>query len=200
MSIQSGITGTGNFITAPEEEQAICVRCGFCCDGTLFLQAHLNKGERGHLPEGIERDSFAGDDGKEFFRLPCRYFDVMCMIYDRQRADVCSSFRCQLLRDCADAKISPDDALKTVQEARILRDAIVKEYLDLTGKARDVCFRQILIDLGRLMKRGDMGRNFDGKMHPDAPIEMLLVRCNIFEALLIRHFRSTEDFEKMIMY
>ena len=24
-------------------------------------------------------------------------------------------------------------------------------------------------------------------------------RCNIFEALLIRHFRSSEDFEKMVM-
>ncbi len=29
--------------------------------------------------------------------------------------------------------------------------------------------------------------------------EPLIVRCNIFEALLIRHFLSEEDFNKLVM-
>ena len=29
--------------------------------------------------------------------------------------------------------------------------------------------------------------------------DLLQARCNIFEALLIRHFRSTDDFDKLIM-
>jgi len=29
--------------------------------------------------------------------------------------------------------------------------------------------------------------------------ELFLARCNIFEALLIKHFRSSDDFEKLVM-
>ena len=38
---------------APVEEQRICVGCGCCCDGTLFVNAGLNPGERGGLPGQI---------------------------------------------------------------------------------------------------------------------------------------------------
>ncbi|MBE0674536.1 MAG: hypothetical protein IH591_07745, partial [Bacteroidales bacterium] len=88
-------------VEAPAEEQAICVVCGFCCDGTLFVNAGLNQGERGSgLPEKIEQASFS-EGGRDYFRLPCNYFSGKCSIYDRNRADVCSSFRCQLLKDLA---------------------------------------------------------------------------------------------------
>jgi hypothetical protein len=59
---------------APLNEQVICTKCGFCCDGTLFLHAGLVPGERGSLPEKIEKNSFSYD-GKDFFKLPCLYFN-----------------------------------------------------------------------------------------------------------------------------
>lgn len=178
----------------PPDEQTICVTCGFCCDGTLFLHAHLNPGERGvgDLPEWIEENSF-DEGGKDFFRLPCHYFSEKCTIYDRKRAYVCGSYRCQLLKDFADGKVTLDDAQKTVTEAMRLRAEIIEEYHRVSSDKRDINFRELLIKLVKIVKAASdkepVGLDYD----------LLLVRCNIFEALLIKNFRSAEDFEKMIM-
>lgn len=189
MSLQKD---TGKEIEAPIEEQRICVGCGFCCDGTLFVNAGLNPGERGGLPEKIEQESFS-EGGKDYFRLPCRYFAGKCTIYDRKRADVCSSFRCQLLKDFAEGKVTLNEALMTVNEAMEMRTNILKEYSRLSGKDTAINFRQLLVDLGMVMKSDTE----EAPVNPD--YEVLLARCNIFEALLIKNFRSVEDFEKMIM-
>lgn len=178
----------------PPDEQAICVTCGFCCDGTLFLHACLNPGERGvgGLPGKIEEASF-GEDGKDYFRLPCHFFTGKCTIYDKEKADVCSAYRCQLLKGFAECNEALADAQKTVREAMSLRKEIIEEYRRVSGNHGDINFRQILIELGKVQK----------SVSESEPVrlayDMLLARCNIFEALLIKHFRSAEDFEKMIM-
>ncbi|MBK7488875.1 MAG: hypothetical protein IPI74_03485 [Bacteroidales bacterium] len=92
------------------------MNCGLCCDATLFLHATLQPGERGHLPEKIEEAGSTGDGG-DYFLLPCGYFSGACTIYDCQRADVCSTFRCRLLKVFAGGGISQADALRTVREA-----------------------------------------------------------------------------------
>jgi hypothetical protein len=175
---------------ASADEQSICVTCGFCCDGTLFLHAHLNAGERGCLPRKIEENSIS-EEGKDFFRLPCHYFSDRCTIYDSKRADVCSSYRCQLLKDFEDDKIRLADALMIVQEAREIRAELFEKFKLITGNKDGIYFRQILRELGRIQER----------CPADDPLKMeydiLQVRCNIFEALLIKHIRSAGDFEKM---
>jgi hypothetical protein len=179
-------------LIAPLQEQKICITCGFCCDGTLFPHAHLNPGERGNLPEEIERASFS-EDGKDYFRLPCHYFAEKCIIYDRKRADVCGSYRCLLLKDFAEGKISVDDALEVVQGATRIRREIIEEYCRFSGKSGDINFREILFDLGRISKS-------TSETEPvGAYNDLLLARCNILEVLIIKHFRSAEEFEKMIM-
>jgi hypothetical protein len=178
--------------TGPLEEQSICVGCGFCCDGTLFLHAHLNPGERGGLPEKIERRSIT-EDGKDYFRLPCLYFNRKCTIYDRKRADVCFTYRCQLLKDFAEEKMTHDNAVATVREAMEMRRTIMKEYRIMTGTRRKIVFRNLLGELGKMQKAAGK----DAEMGED--FKVLQARCNIFEALLIKHFRSAEEFEKMVM-
>ena len=177
---------------APEQEQLVCVRCGFCCDGTLFMHAHLNEGERGNIPEKIEKASFT-EAGKDYFRLPCQYFSGKCTIYDRKRAYVCGSYRCQLLKDMEEGKISIDEAYKTVRQALLIRKSIVSDFRRVTGTRKKMFFRQMLIELGKLQKT----------IFPDqsnsADLEILIARCNIYEALLIRHFRSVDEFGKMVM-
>jgi len=176
---------------ASPEEQSICVSCGFCCDGTLFLHAHLNEGERGHLPVKIEQACFT-EEKKDYFMLPCLYFSGKCTIYDKKKADVCSDYRCQLLKDFAQGKITLKDALETVRVAIQLRKEILTEARKVTGQA-EIVFRQLLSWLGKKQKLAGA----DLKLSDD--LEILLVKCNIFEALLIRHFRSAEEFDKMIM-
>lgn len=151
------------------------------------MHAHLNPGERGvgQLPEKIEEASFS-EDGKDYFRLPCHYFSGKCSIYSSKRADVCASYRCQLLRDHAEGKISTNSAMKIIGEARKIRDQLLVEYHRLTEVGNDVFFRQVLTTMA-------------GYKEKEKDFEMLQSMCNIFEALLIKHFRSAEDFEKMIM-
>jgi len=178
----------------PTDEQLICVKCGLCCDGTLFLHAHLDPDEmaKGDLPGWIE-GHIISKEGKEYFTLPCGYFCEKCTIYDRKRAKVCSSFRCQLLKDFAEGKVTMDDALEVVREAMKMRTELLEQYRIISGKSVDPVFRQMLTELGDLHESGSE------KITPDLDHEMFVARCNIFEALLTKHLRSAEDFEKMIM-
>ena len=179
-------------VSAPAGEQEICVGCGLCCDATLFMYASLRPDERGRLPEKIDKARFT-EGGKDYFHLPCPYFSGKCTIYDRQRAVICSTYRCRLLRDFAEGKISGKSAMKTVREAIAMRDSIIEEYRRLAGSASGVGFRHMLTELAKLMKSSDAGGS------PGEDYVVLLVRCNILEALLIKVFMADEEFEKLVM-
>ncbi|MDI9532053.1 MAG: hypothetical protein QM238_00165 [Bacteroidota bacterium] len=223
-------------VEAPEGEQQICVTCGLCCDGTLFMHATLQPGERGHLPDKIEEAGCTGEEG-DYFLLPCGYFSGSCTIYELPRADVCSTYRCSLLKLFAGGGISQEDALRTVREAVAMRDEVIAEYRRVTGKDAVAGFRMMLVDLGAVMKElkgsgaaGDdsaAGAATDGVSLAGGPaagvtasetsvtggpaaevplngvpagdFEMLLIRCNILEALLIKAFMPAEEFEKYVM-
>jgi len=178
----------------PPDEQLICVTCGLCCDGTLFLRAHLEPGERGtgDLPQWIEKNSMT-EDGKDYFRLPCRYFCEKCTIYQLKRAVVCSSFRCHLLEDFAEGKVTIPEALDIVREAMTMRNLLTEQYRQFSGRSEDICFMQLLKDLGKNQNANSGGEAYD------RDIDILQARCNILEALLIRHFRPAGDFNRMIM-
>ena len=179
-------------VQGPPEEQKICVTCGFCCDGTLFFHAMLQPGEKGSLPEKIEQN-YRMEKGKEFFLLPCLYFSEKCTIYDQKRAEVCSGYRCQMLKDFSEGKVTMVDALETVRAALKIRIELISKYREVSGKNRKISFKQLLIQLGKVMKSGT-------KKDPSrTDYELLLARCNIFEALLIKHFRSADDFGKMMI-
>ena len=180
-----------NMRLASLAEQEICVECGMCCDGTLFLHAHLSPGERGHLPERIEKNSYTRE-GKDYFRLPCEYFDKKCTIYDQQKAEICSSFRCQLLNDFAAGKVFLKEAVEIVRSALQMRAEILEHYSRVSGVTPSICFMKLLRELGKnpviAGSKIMVGNEYD----------LLLARSNIFEALLIRYFRSSDDFEKMM--
>ncbi len=183
---------TGKIAETLPEEQVICIRCGLCCDGTLFLHAHLDPGERGNLPEKIERNSYS-KQGSDYFRLPCGYFDKKCTIYNQKKANVCSGYYCQLLRDLAAGRLTFNEALAIVEDAVNMRTEIIELYRIISGKRRKTYFKKLLRVLGRMQERSTedkpAGMDYD----------MLLARCNIFEVLLIRHFSQSGEFEKMIM-
>lgn len=183
---------TGIEQNAPLDEQKICVECGLCCDGTLFQHAHLDPGESGGLPARLEENSYS-KDGKDYFRLPCHYFDGKCTIYDQKKANVCSGYRCQLLKDFAEEKITLDDALAVVSEALNMRDQILEQYRMFSGHSSKVYFKELLRKMGKIQD------SFADGAPAEPAFDMLLAWCNIFEALLIKHFSPAGEFEKMIM-
>lgn len=177
---------------APENEQAVCLECGLCCDGTLFGHAELGPGEKGHLPDLIEKNVFMLD-GKDYFRLPCLYFKGKCTIYDSPRAEVCGSYRCRLLADMSEGKVPAEEALLIVRRAGEMSKNLSTAYGNLRAGNEKLPFTRILRELGKHTE--DDG----GNVIKDIDHEIIRARCNIFEALLIRHFRPSGDFEKIMM-
>lgn len=179
-------------LKAPVSEQKICITCGLCCDGTLFGTAGLEAGEMGNLPENIEKNYKKIKD-KEYFKLPCPYFRGKCTIYEQKKAIVCSSYRCQLLKDFAEKKVILHDALQIVRQAKQMRDRLMEQYCKISEKNMGINFRQLLLELGKIQKHASE------KKPLSMDNEMLIASCNIFEALLIKHFRSAKDFNDMMV-
>lgn len=176
---------------APLAEQQICVTCGFCCDGTLFAYARLSPGEKGQLPEKIDLNSFTRDN-KDYFRHPCPYFSERCTIYNMKKPDVCSTYRCQLLKDFAAEKLSLPEVMNIINEARRMRSTIMEQYRNISGKEEEISFWHLLTDLGNIQ------RSLSDDESLSIGYEILTAGSNIFEALLIKHIRSASDFENMM--
>jgi hypothetical protein len=96
--------------------ETLCLKCGLCCDGTLFTHVALSKPERERL-------------GMEVLRQPCTRLEKngCCSIY-ASRPGGCATFVCMLGRALEDGEVQLDEALQIVAEARSARlkiDALV---------------------------------------------------------------------------
>ena len=180
-------------MNSSESEQTICITCGFCCDGTLFYNATLQPGEKGTLPQKMEEAYFKNGE-EEFFRLPCQYFDGKCTIYDQNKAHICSAFRCELLKDYSGEKISQEAALRLIENAVRQRAEIRNLANQVIGTPLDIPFRHLLLELRKVIH----AREENGEPR-NMELEILLAKCTIFQALLIRHFKPAKDFDSMKM-
>ena len=176
---------------SPKEEQAICVTCGFCCDGTLFNKAVLNPGEQGSLPAEMEA-AYYKTEASEYFRQPCAYFDGKCNIYDQKKAHICSAFRCKLLKDLAKNKLTQTEALGIVQNAMTLRAEVGELFKAVSDALEMPPFREVLDKIGAW----EESKTAIELQHP--LFQLLKIKSVILEALLIKYFKSKETFDKMI--
>jgi hypothetical protein len=174
------------------KEQEICVKCGLCCDGTLFSNATVIPGEKGTMPPYME-ENYLKVGEKESFLLPCLYFDTKCTIYDKKRPHVCSSFRCKLLVNFSDAKISQIKADEIIQNAKKIREGIFKEYWVLFPGSDKLSFKQMVTDLAQKSMQEDLDNGLK------IQCQKLLAKCNSFDILLIRHFKPDNEFDQMIV-
>ena len=114
------VTDTPPGLPTPAESSALCLRCGLCCDGTLFFSVGLKPDE----VESAERNGLSprpSDSGDEF-RQPCPCLDgTACRIY-RERPASCRRFRCELLKSVETGDQSVGDAQAIIAEARRLRE------------------------------------------------------------------------------
>jgi hypothetical protein len=55
-------------------ELEICMKCGLCCDGTLFSFGLLKKGEKEFLPTLLQKRIIVTEK-VERFKQPCPYFN-----------------------------------------------------------------------------------------------------------------------------
>ncbi|NOJ80470.1 YkgJ family cysteine cluster protein [Myxococcus xanthus] len=94
----------------------LCLRCGMCCDGTLFTHVSLQPEEalalqRRGLPVG------ARTDGSLALLQHCSALDERtCTIYEDRPAS-CRRYHCQLFSALVEKEVSLDEALAVVDEA-----------------------------------------------------------------------------------
>jgi hypothetical protein len=109
-------------------DSEICIRCGFCCDGTLFNYGAAGLTETAETLINIGVSPLTDDHGSvRGFRQPCPHFAEKCSIYSSPRPSVCGAFRCRLLRLVDKGKYTADQAQQIVADTRSLREVVLPE-------------------------------------------------------------------------
>jgi hypothetical protein len=173
-------------LESPKQEQEICVQCGFCCDGTLFDHALLEPGEQESLPPKLKQQ-YVQHDNREFFKQPCAYFAGCCTIYNQPRLKICSSFRCQLLRNVEAQVVSPLQAVQIVRDTSRLRTDIYELYQQTFGSdapADFISLQAIVIQVAQTMPADDPARN---------GIDRLVIKCTMLSYWLAKTFKPSQS-------
>jgi Fe-S-cluster containining protein len=104
----------------PSLTDALCTRCGLCCDGSLFADVELaSRAEATRLEVmGLEIED---DDTKGALLLqPCRALQgKRCGIY-AHRPKCCRTFECRLLQDVRRGTAGVEEARRQIAEALTL--------------------------------------------------------------------------------
>lgn len=168
-----------------DQEQGLCVRCGFCCDGTLFERARVfDEDNRLQLEaEGFILLTVATGTR---FALPCHFHhNRVCTAYQRWRPHVCHTFRCALLRRFAAGDLSLEEAQAQIERAVALVDRI-RAQLPQQAETPRRSLKQTMLAWQQAQSAAgvDVQRTF-------AP---LLLDFASLQRLLDRHFRvKAED-------
>lgn len=170
-------------MSAPVNEQEICVSCGFCCDHTIFDIVIIQK------DEFIGKEFTSNEvlvEGERYFKLPCPYFDTKCTLYNGIKPKRCSEFRCEVLKTVENDELSQEKAMQLIADVRIQRDAILNDFKKLSGDK--VTFRE-------LVKRFEKAE-IDKEVLTDEMIS-LNFRVNLLKIHISKWFRSKREFERL---
>lgn len=98
----------------------LCMECALCCDGSLFVKAHLFKDEM-MSSRSLGLKVHTHGDGVAFYQ-PCPLLKQNgCTRYgDPERPKVCGKFRCKLLESYLTGVVDLESALQTVHSTRSL--------------------------------------------------------------------------------
>ena len=114
----------------PDVISQLCPACGLCCNGVLFGDVELQRGDNAKLLTQLGLNLFR-KGGKSAFSQPCSCFDgKLCGIY-ADRPKQCRAFECGLLKRVQAGKLTTGAALKTIAEARRSSVAVLKLVREL---------------------------------------------------------------------
>ena len=101
----------------------LCPKCGLCCNGVLFADVELRKGDDIQRLDELGL-SLEKKGRKQAFAQPCTCFDgKLCRIYN-ERPTRCRTFECGLLKRVQAGEMGADAALKTIAEAQRLAEKV----------------------------------------------------------------------------
>lgn len=108
----------------------LCPACGLCCNGVLFGDVELQRGDDAKVLSKLGIDLFR-KGRKTAFSQPCSCFDgERCRIYTH-RPEQCRAFECGLLKRVKAGRLTPGAALKTIAETRRNSAAVLELVREL---------------------------------------------------------------------
>ena len=102
----------------PSLTDALCTRCGLCCDGSLFADVELASGDEASALEVMGLEIEDADEGDGWLLVqPCGAFrGKRCRIYPH-RPDCCRRFKCRLLQEAERGMVEVERAKEKIAEA-----------------------------------------------------------------------------------
>lgn len=95
----------------------LCPNCGLCCNGVLFADVELQKGDDARRLAQLGL-SLKKKGSKRAFAQPCACFDgPLCRIYP-ERPAYCRAFECGLLKAVQAGELETETALQIIAEAK----------------------------------------------------------------------------------
>lgn len=97
---------------------ALCTKCGLCCDGTLFADVELaGQAEIARLVN-MEMDVEVEDRTTALLSQPCTALrGTRCSVY-AHRPKCCRTFECHLLQDAQRGAVTVERAREAIDDAR----------------------------------------------------------------------------------
>jgi len=176
-------------VTTPRPDSdatALCLACGFCCDGTLHTHTVLLAEEVGAATDvGLLVDVA---HNKPAFRQPCTMFrDGCCSIYER-RPHVCRRYVCALLKRTMGGEITLEQALRVVGVAQKQLGVLRSRVPDAVSFMRYLKELEAIADAAGADMAQDSNRGAPGVL--DAEASNHVVALVVY---LTRHFGGNND-------
>lgn len=107
-------------------QQALCLSCGLCCDGTLFGTVPLKAGDD-PLPLQAGGIRLQVQQTGQSFKLPCTAYQHGCCQVYANRPLNCVNYRCQLLKRYTRGEVAWVEAQQRIARAKALRETLHTE-------------------------------------------------------------------------
>lgn len=180
-----------NIISAAENNNrsGICLSCGLCCDGTIFLNVEIDdlKLISQHKSLGIDFVILdKKNDGKLYFKQPCpAHRGGRCSIYT-DRPIVCRNYQCKILKAYDRGELEISSAIAIIKRAKSQKEKIIKRISELLPSLQT---RNILFLLHEeVFAAYKNARDAEFKKH----CSDLLLEIGALRFYMSKHFKSIE--------
>ena len=107
-------------------QQALCLSCGLCCDGTLFGSVPLKAADV-LVPLQAGGIEIQAKETEQHFSQPCAaYQQGCCQVYINRPAN-CRMYRCQLLKKYGSEAISWAEAQQRIGRVQTIKETLRTE-------------------------------------------------------------------------
>lgn len=165
-------------------DRNICVKCGLCCDGTIFTQARLNYEDAPTAckAKGIELIEVGGNDS---IYLPCsRLTNKTCSIY-RDRPSVCKNYKCKLLTAYETGQTTYENAISLIISVTNLRDKLRAQIQQPPTLS--------ITDIGYLRLKNHYAAEIDSQKLSLSDLDAeILLNIGTMKALISKYFRNLD--------